>query len=897
MPLSAEKWQRVKELFDAAADLSARERAALLERECAGDAALHNEVESLLEADEAANSFIENPAAAIPRDLLKQAEEELGGRQFGAYRVLRELGRGGLGAVYLAERADDQYRKQVAIKIVKRGLDTDDILQRFRAERQILAQLDHPNIARLLDAGSTEDGLPYFVMEHVDGRPISDYCDAHQLSTRERLELFRLVCGAVTYAHQHLVIHRDIKPSNILVNEEGVPKLLDFGIAKVLHADDPLAAQTMTGVRVMTPEYASPEQVRGQAISTATDIYSLGVLLYELLTGRRPYRLTTSTPEEISRAVLDQVPERPSTAVTRTTTAPQATTTLDAKSLRGDVDNIVLMALRKEPTRRYASVGQFSDDIRRYLEGRPVLAHKDTLSYRAGKFIRRNKVGVAAAALVLLSLVGGIIATAWQARRAEANQARAEKRFADVRGLANALLNDIAPKIERLEGSTEARQALVTQSLRYLDSLANESADDLTLQAELAAAYEKVGVLQGDSRKPSLSDFRGAIASLEKAQQIRRRLLASNPGDAQNRRLLADNLRLLAIRRMAQSDVDGGFRDVREALQLYEKLAAEQPGSLPLRRAWLEAQIEEATNYVNLARDAEAVPLLQRAAAAIDALHREHEGDVETTRILARCLASLGLALSWSNRQPEAEAEMARAVPIAETLAARFPNDTNLKQELWKIYESAAGIFEENDDARAFELCDRSRQVAEEMIAIDRANAQGRHNLSKSYSRLGISAANLGRLDEAIDYLERTKAIVLQLQEKDPLNRGYDRDLSAVHIRIGVTRGKQRDFAAALAAHLTAAELYERQLANDPANTICLRDSAIAYRHAGVAHKELAESSDPVARQHHIAGQKENYRRALDALLKAQSVKALPEATLHLVATLQKDIAELEAAR
>ena len=891
MPTSAETWQRVKEVFDAAVDLEPGERAALLDRLCHGDPDLRSEVESLLASDDEAGTFIESPASAIPRDLLP--ESDYAGRSFGAYRIIREIGRGGLGAVYLAARADDQYRKEVAIKVVKRGLDTDDILQRFRAERQILAQLDHPNIARLIDAGSTEEGLPYFVMEFVDGQPISSFCETRGLSTRERLELFRQVCGAVTYAHQHLVIHRDIKPSNILVNEEGVPKLLDFGIAKVLHADDPLAAQTMTGIRVMTPEYASPEQVRGLPISTATDIYSLGVLLYELLTGRRPYRLTTSTPEDISRAVVDQVPERPSTAVTRAAIAPQPAV-IDAKSLRGDVDNIVLMALRKEPTRRYATVGQFSEDIRRYLEGRPVLAHKDTLSYRAGKFIRRNKVGVAAAVVVLLSLVGGIIATAWQARRAEANQARAEKRFADVRGLANALLNDIAPKIERLEGSTEARQALVSQSLRYLDSLAGESADDLTLQAELAAAYEKVGVLQGDSRKPSLSDFRGAIASLEKAQQIRRRLLASKPDDAENRRLLADNLRLLAIRRMAQSDVDGGFGDVREALQLYEKLVAEQPNSLPLRRALLETQVEEGTMYVNLSRDAEAVPLLQRAAADIDALHREHQADAETARVLVRCLTSLGLALSWNNRQREAEAEMARAVTLAEALVARSPNDTNLKQELWKVYESAAGIREEIDDAQAFEWCDKSRRVAEEIIAADPANAQGRHNLSKSYSRLGISAANLGRLDEAVDYLERTKAIILQLQEKDPLNRGYDRDLSAVHIRLGVTRGKQRDFAASLAAHLTAAELYERQLANDPANTICLRDSAIAYRHAGVAHKELAQTSDPEARRQHVMAEKENYERALNALLKAQAVKALPEATLHLVGTLRKDIAELE---
>jgi serine/threonine protein kinase len=298
---------------------------------------------------------------------------------------------------------------------VRRGLDTDDILSRFRAERQILAQLDHPNIARLIDAGSTEDGLPYFVMEHVAGEPISSFCDARKLDTEERLELFRSVCSAVTYAHQHLVVHRDIKPSNILVTGDGVPKLLDFGIAKVLHTDGGQEAQTLTGTRVMTPEYASPEQVRGGTITTSSDIYSLGVLLYELLTGQKPYRLTTHTHDEISRAIVEQVPERPSGVA--------GGSSADRKALRGDLDKIVLMALRKEPERRYASVAQFSADIERHLAGRPVLAHKDTVSYRAAKFIKRNKIAVGAALLVLLTLITGVIATAWQAKHAT-SQAR-----------------------------------------------------------------------------------------------------------------------------------------------------------------------------------------------------------------------------------------------------------------------------------------------------------------------------------------------------------------------------------------------------------------------------------------------------------------------------------------
>src|SRR4051812_3445504 len=345
MRLAGERWARVKELFEAAVEIDPSQRAALLAKECDGDSALREEVESLLKSDEQADDFIEQPACAIPLDLFPDNMEELvAGRQFGSYKIIREIGRGGLGAVYLAARADDEYRKEVAIKIIRRGLDTDDIIRRFRNERQILAQLDHPNIARLIDGGTTDDGLPYFVMEYVNGKPITAYCDANALPTTERLTLFRKVCAAMTYAHQNLVIHRDLKPSNILVTQEGEPKLLDFGIAKLLGPGDELFTQTIPALRVMTPEYASPEQVKGDRIMTTSDVYSLGVLLYELLTGQRPYRLKTRTPEEISRAITTQEPERPSTAVAK---ADQSKfENRKSKILRGDLDNIVLMAMR-----------------------------------------------------------------------------------------------------------------------------------------------------------------------------------------------------------------------------------------------------------------------------------------------------------------------------------------------------------------------------------------------------------------------------------------------------------------------------------------------------------------------------------------------------------------------
>jgi tetratricopeptide (TPR) repeat protein/tRNA A-37 threonylcarbamoyl transferase component Bud32 len=884
-----DRQQKIAEVVKSALEREPAEWPTFLDEACAGDPEMRVEVDSFLRFQADASQFIEQGALQVAAETLARGTALPFPHRIDDYEIVSRIGVGGMGEVYLAQ--DTKLKRRVALKLVRAGMDSAEIVTRFRHEKQILASLNHPNIAQLYGADIAAGDVPYFAMEYVAGTRIDEYCNAQALSTAARLQLFRKACAAVHYAHQRLVIHRDLKPSNILITADGEPKLLDFGIAKLVEGRDGFTQmQTLPGA--MTPDYASPEQIRGEPMTTSSDVYSLGVLLYELLTGQRPYRLKTRSAAEIAGAITGQEPERPSTVVARTEDS--SFVIRHSSFPKGDLDNIVLMALRKEPQRRYASVGQFSEDIRRHLEGRPVLAHRDTLSYRAGKFIRRNKLAVAAATIVVLSLVGGIIATVWQARRAEANQARAEKRFDDVRGLANALLNDIAPKIERIEGSTEARQSLVTQSLKYLNSLGDESIDDLTLQGELAAAYEKVGMLQGDSRKPSLGDFRGAIASLEKAQRIRRRLLGNNPHDVENRRLLAENLRLLALRRMAQSDVDGGFRDSNEALQIYEELTAKNPETLELQRALCETQVENANSYINLSKFARAIEPLKRTALKLEALCKAHPDDVETQRILARCLSSLGLALSWETRQPEAEAEMTRAVTLSEALVARSPNDTNLKQELWKTYESASSIFEEIDDARAFELCDKSRRVVEEIIAADRANTQARHNLSKSLSRLGISASNLDKPVDALGFLDRAMKVVLELQERDPLNRGYDRDLGALYIRIGVARTKLPDLPGAISAYQQSAEYYEKLLAADAANTIAVRDIAIAYQRAGAVHEEIAKTSDPETRKTQFVAAKENYKLALNALVKADTQKALPEVNRKLLDEVRRDVEELE---
>ncbi len=409
--MDPDKWQRAKELFGTALAHEPAERSAFLAQACGGDETLLQEIESLLAAYGEAGTTTGS-----------SAEDSLSGRRIGPYQLMHRIGHGGMAMVYLATRADDQYRKCVAIKLILPGLHTDDLLRRFRNERQTLAALDHPNIVKLLDGGETEDRLPYLVMDYVEGRPITDYCDAHRLSTAERLLLFRTVCGAISYAHQRLVIHRDLKPGNILVTAEGTPKLLDFGIAKLLN---PEAAATLvvtrTGQRLMTPAYASPEQVRGEPLTNSTDLYSLGVVLYELLTGNRPYRFKNQSRLEIERAICEEEPVKPSTAITRIherTTAdgtsmvvtPEAVSRTregDPKKLssrlHGDLDAIVMMALRKEPQRRYSSVYEFSEDIRKHLEGLPVKAQASTIIYRGTKFLHRHRdAGVAVGALLAL---------------------------------------------------------------------------------------------------------------------------------------------------------------------------------------------------------------------------------------------------------------------------------------------------------------------------------------------------------------------------------------------------------------------------------------------------------------------------------------------------------------
>lgn len=530
--MTPERWKLVRELLGEALELPVSERPAFLSRHCTHDPSLREELEALLAEGEDSGGFLETPALSQVVAALKAPEitvdfsygsashrthtglpspdamaEAYGfiGHRIGPYQILAEVGRGGMGVVCLAERADDQYRKRVALKLMRQGLDRTELGKRFKRERQILANLEHPNIAHLLDGGTTEDGLPYFVMEYVDGQPIDQWCQGQHLPVEARLELFLQVCSAVQHAHQNLIIHRDLKPSNILVTREGAPKLLDFGIAKVLESDtgSEAAELTHTHQRAMTPMYASPEQVQGLTPTTATDIYSLGVILFELLSEHRPYTLKSFSPVELMRVICVEEPRQLSSV---------ATPKRLAQRLAGDLDMILAKTLRKEPGARYLSVEQLAEDVRRHLQGLPILARQGNARYRAEKFVRRNAYLVAASAAFVGLLIISLILLGIQATRvaAERDAARLERDKAEqVASLLRGLFEVNAPTESRGRSIT-ARELLDHGA----DRIRLELKDQPALQSELMDVMAKVYI--------SLAQYQTAEALLRDALTRRR---------------------------------------------------------------------------------------------------------------------------------------------------------------------------------------------------------------------------------------------------------------------------------------------------------------------------------------------------------------------------------------
>ena len=841
--MTPERWKQIEAVFERALEVPPTERAEFLQ--AIEDNELRGEVESLLEAHREAGAFIDEPDRFFSSESF-ETEAFSPGQLIDRYRIIREIGRGGMGAVFLAERADDEYRKQVAIKVIKRGTDTDSVLRHFRNERQILASLEHPNIARLLDGGTTSDGLPYFVMEYIVGQRIDQYAEQKGLSITARLEMFRQVCGAVSYAHQNLVVHRDLKPSNILVTPEGVPKLLDFGIAKIIqpHAD-PAALATVTIMPAMTPGYASPEQIEGAPATTLSDVYSLGAILYELLAGQKPLESKGRTSNDISPAIIHHEPRRPSTVVS----VDRKPKVENRKSLEGDLDNIVLMAMHGDTARRYGSVEQFSEDIRRYLAGRPVLAQRDTLSYRATKFLQRNRLAISAAAVIFLTLIGGIVATAWQAhkarlheQRARAEQARAERRFSQVRKLANSVLFDYHDAIKALPGATKVRERLLKDGVNYLDSLAGEAHGDPDLQRELAAAYERVGdVRGGEAGGGSLGDVAGARESYAKALTILETLVAANPSDAQARRDLASSQEKIGYLLLGTAEASIGVDHLRKALSLYLDLTRDQPGNDDL-------QLELVDTYNKLGQ------ALKESGDLIGALEQHRA-----------------------------------ASAICEGPAARPPQDQKYRRALWTTYERTADVlYLHNDVAGAIEANSKALALGEALVADDPINADYRRGLVLNYQ----SGGNYRRMIDphgALEYFRRAVALDEELLAADPANALTRKDLAYQHKRMADFLGNLHDDPQSLLHYRKALDTYQQVIKDSPTDLIsqflvatCRAGAAQGEARLGEMDRALEECRKAIALLGEITEDATNARQRYN---RAQGYESLGFAYLALAAS------------
>jgi eukaryotic-like serine/threonine-protein kinase len=825
--MTPEEWQHVRSILESALELEPASRAKFLDQACAEDS-IRVEVELLIHLhEEAGTNFLNtppNPAALFEEEVRFRLVQ---GKRIGAYEIIGEIAQGGMGAVYRAVRADGQYTQQVALKIVRAELGAELTAARFRNERQILASLDHPNIAKILDGGTTVEGVPYFVMELIDGLPITEYCDQNKLSVDARLRLFLAVCSAVHYAHQRLIIHRDIKPTNILITADGVPKLLDFGIAKLLDPGSMSEHPTVTaGAWMLTPAYASPEQLRGEIVTTATDEYSLGLLLYELLTGYNPYNMPGRTPHEIAELASNTEPQRLSLAVQKSETASKTpdseqlylrrgtTPAKLAKRLAGDLDNIVLMALRKEPSRRYASVEQFAEDLQRHLARIPVRARHDTAWYRTSKFIARHKAGVLTATFAVFATFVAFAITLYEARVARQERLSAERRFNDVRALANSLMFEVHDSIRALPGATAARKLVVQRAQEYLDRLAAEPKSDPSLLRELAAAYDRLGGVLGDRRDANLGDSQQSLRNYRRAAELREAVVAARPSDLDYRRELAGSYMALA------TALQPGEEFLRKALAILEPLAAANPGNTKIQFA------------------------------------------------LAKALERRGQNFAVSGKLPDARADYEKSLAIYGQLSKADPKESQYLIEVAFAHKHLGGLLiRENQFPAALEQYRLALPIDEAQLRAEPQNTMNQYSITFTYSDIGFILGKQGDIDGALDYYRRARDIRSAQAAADPQDSRARGGLAQTYVYLTALNWQKGDLTTALEDAKQALTNFQAVFQTDPTSQSIRRAVARCQAHVGETYVRMAF-------QPRATGQ---HRLALCRQANSWLQKALPE--------------------
>ncbi|MFV0389957.1 MAG: protein kinase domain-containing protein [Pyrinomonadaceae bacterium] len=779
------KWQIIKETFSKVIDLPFEKRSVYLSE--IEDQQIRQEITNLLNAHGAAEGFIDKPIF-VEREIVEvETEDNLIGKQVKDYLILKQIGTGGMGTVYLAERLNSDFKQKVALKIIKRGMDSEAILKRFATERKILASLKHPNIAELLDGGISQEGLPFFVMEYVEGQTLTEFCQAKNPSVEDRLKLFQQICGAVEFAHRNLIIHRDLKPSNIIVSKGGVPKLLDFGVSKLL--SDSEAEATQMENRVFTPEYASPEQILEQNVTTATDIYSLGIILYEILSGHRPYQTKGKTLEEIIAIVCESKITKPSEAITdfkSSQTREANSPSQFSKGISGDLDNITLKSIRKEPAERYGSAQQFSEDIDRCLNGFPVIARPQTRGYRFGKYIKRHKAGVLAAALVLVSLVGGISFATWQAFVARRERARAEENFNDVRNMSKKIIFDFDNAIKDIPGSIAARKLLVTISLEYLDKLAVENQQDSKLQMELAEGYEQIANIQGGYVPNHLGNREAALKSFQRALVIKLHLVKIEPSNVEFQKQLGITYFNIGKLYYAQANITESKKMAQNGIDIFERLLQQNPQHSDIQSvtatgySLLQAVEAQSGNLEEWGKDVERALKLAEEAS-------KNAPTKNNLMVLTNSLNNYGSYLLSNNKTSnKAVKAFQRAINILNNLSNANPNNITYQQSRAEMYLNIAYFYFYNEDYEAaLRNCQKAAEISENAKNRDPKNEEIKRFASQTERWNSKILIKLGKGIEVIPNLNKSLESLETQYKASPSDKLVYFEIGEVKLQLG----------------------------------------------------------------------------------------------------------------